>query len=134
LPAPPPTQEPYYEYPDTIHPPAMADTLSIEGCSEEIIIAGQFINIENQLLGQYKLVMLQALCKDPLYIRALDSSKAGKHYYISDGFLKVNTTTSEEIIYIPQRRLEGGVSLREFILQHVHDRLGHFSAAKCYFY
>jgi len=133
-PAPPPTQEPYYEHPDTIRPPATADTPPIEGRSEEIIIAGQFIDMENQLLGQYKPAMLHALRKDPLYTRALDSSKAGKHYYISDGFLKVNTTTSEDIIYIPQGRLEGGVSLREFILQHVHDRLGHFSAAKCYLY
>ena len=57
--------------------------------------------MENQLLGQYKPALLQALDKDPLYIRALDSFKAGKHYYISDGFLKVNTTSREDIIYIP---------------------------------
>src|SRR5437660_9250044 len=125
-------RNPTNEHPDTIRPPATADTPPIEGRSEEIIIAGQFIDMENQLLGQYKLAMLQALCKDPLYIRALDSSKVGKHYYISDGFLKVNTTTSEDIIYIPQGRLEGGVSLREFILQHVHDSLRPFSLANCY--
>src|SRR5437660_7465285 len=90
--------------------------------------------MKNQLLGQYKPAMLQALCKDPLYIRALDSSKAGKHYYISDGILKVNTTTSKDMIYIPQGCLEGGISLWEFILQHVHDHLEHFSVAKCYLY
>jgi len=58
LPPPPPTQEPYYEHPDTICPPATADTPLIEGCSEEIKIAGQFIDMKNQLLWQYKPVML----------------------------------------------------------------------------
>ena len=54
-------QEPYYEHPDTIRPPATADTPPIEGHSEEIIIVGQFIDMENKLLGQYKPAMLHLM-------------------------------------------------------------------------
>jgi transposase InsO family protein len=117
-----------------IIPPPAADSLPDTGRAEEIVIAGQLLDVETTLLGSFKDAMLRGLRKDPLYQRALDSSKSGKHYWIADGILKVTTTSGPDATYIPEGRFEKGVSLREYILSTVHDRLGHFSAAKCYRY
>ena len=133
-PSPERTLEPPTSPPQQIQPPATADTPPDGGTAEQVVIAGRLLDIESTLIGQFKEAMLRALRKDPLYLRASDSAKAGPHYYIADGLLKANTTSGLDTTYIPEGRFEEGVSLREFILHSVHESLGHFSAAKCYRY
>ena len=75
----------------------------------------------------------QALELDPLYAKV---HKTGNKlpYLISDGLLLAQNTNDYQNLYISMEPLNEGVSLRDFILQSVHEGLGHFTANKCYSY
>jgi len=69
----------------------------------------------------------QALELDPLYAKVKETGNK-LHYSISDGLLLAQNTNGYQNLYIPMGPLDEGVSLWDFILQSVHEGLGHFSA------
>jgi len=75
----------------------------------------------------------EALKHDALYTR-VKATDNKLHYSIRDALLLAQKTNGYENLYIPVGPLEKGVSLRDFILQTVHEGLGHFSSYKCYSY
>ena len=75
----------------------------------------------------------QALEVDPLYVKVKETGNK-LHYSISDGLLLAQNTSSYQKLYISMGPLDEGVSLRDFIIQSVHEGLGPFLANKCYIY
>jgi len=86
-----------------------------------------------RLHGIFRDRIRQALELDPLYAKVKETGNK-LHYSISDGLLLAQNTNGYQNLYIPMGPLDEGVSLRDFILQSVHEGLGHFSANKCYSY
>jgi len=86
-----------------------------------------------RLHGIFRDRIRQALELDPLYAKVKETGNK-LHYSISDGLLLAQNTNGYQNLYIPMGPLDEGKSLRDFILQSVHEGLGHFSAYKCYSY
>ena len=86
-----------------------------------------------RLHGIFRDRIRQALELDPHYAKVKETGNT-LHYSISDGLLLAQNTNGYQNLYIPMGPLDEGVSLRDFILQSVHEGLGHFSANKCYSY
>jgi len=86
-----------------------------------------------RLHGIFRGRIRQALELDPFYAKVKETGNK-LHYSISDGHLLAQNTNGYQNLYIPMGPLDEGVSLRDFILQSVHEGLGYFSANKCYSY
>jgi len=95
----------------------------------------QFIldTLNARLHGIFRDRIRQALELDPLYAKVKETGNK-LNYSISDGLLLAQKTNSYQNLYIPMGPLDEGGSLRDFILQSVHEGLCHFSANKCYSY
>jgi len=90
-------------------------------------------SLNAHLHGIFRDRIRQALELDPLYAKVKEINNK-LHYSISDGLLLAQNTNGYQNLYIPMGPLNEGVSLKDFILQSVHEGLGHFSANKCYSY
>jgi len=85
------------------------------------------------LHGIFRDRIRHALELDALYAKVNETGNK-LHYSISNDLLLAQNTNGYQKVYIPLGPLDEGVSLRDFILQSVHEGLGHFSANKCYSY
>jgi len=126
---------------DTILPtppiasPAFSPLYSQAGYdSDEANNANQVLStLHPRLRGILAQRVREALKTDALYTRVKETDNE-LYNSIRDGLLLAQNTNGYENLYIPVGPLEKGISLRDFLLQTFHERLGDFSAYKCYSY
>jgi len=83
-------------------------------------------NLDARLNGIVRNQIRLALELDPLYTKVMVTG-IKLHYPISDGLLLAQNTNGYLNLYMPKGPLDEGVSLRDFIVQSVHEGLTSFT-------